>query len=87
MNQILPQLKKSHVLKDAVFLTIVLRGMWQNHVNALLGLIVLKYSTLHAYSRGKIKSEVPVHVIIRSHTRRVLFQDSIFIGCHTLPLV
>jgi len=43
---------------------IVLREMWQNHVNALLGLIVLKYSTLQAHNRGKIKSEVLLHVII-----------------------
>ena len=87
MNQILPQLKKPHLLKDAVFFMIVLRQMWQNHVNALLGLVVLKYSTLQAYNRGKIKSEVPVCVIIQSHTTRALFEDSIFIGCHTLPSV
>jgi len=46
----------------------------------------VKYSTLQAYNRGKIKSKVPV-CVIQSHIRRVLFQDSSFIGCHTVPLV
>lgn len=70
MNQMLPQLKKPHLLKDAVFYVSLKRNVaepcqciaWPHSV---------KYSTLQAYSRGKIKSKFPV-CVIQSHIRRVV---------------
>ena len=68
--------------KDAVLLKFYAKE-WQNLVNVLLDLIVLKYSTLRASDRGKTKSEVPVHVI-QDHTRRLLFEECSFMECDAL---
>jgi hypothetical protein len=84
MNQMLPMLKKPHVHKDAVSL-IVLREMWQNHVNALLGLIVLKSSNLQAYSRGKLNQNLLSVLSFRLAPEECYFKTPVsldFTLCH-----